>query len=247
MIDGIPLFEQLEIETRSSCNRACPGCLRNSYPDRAATAPWFEPHQLPTEVIERLFTEALALGFRGPVCLQHYNEPLEDSRISSLARRARTVGLPFVFICTNGDLVTSERAKELDGAFDQIVVALYIDEPAHSRRRAWIERQFKRTVLQFTAGTHMPTHFSPLFDVRSLAARHVERPCSEPRKRMIVNHRGEMLLCCDDMVGQFRLGSVYERSLGALWYSEEHQHLVRRLEMPGGRSVHPHCQSCPRP
>lgn len=212
-----------------------------------AVAPWFEAHELPFETVDRLFAEALALGFRGPVCLQHYNEPLQDPRIARLGLRAKELGLPFVFICTNADLITDAMAQELDGVFDRIVVALYMDEPLKTRRRGWLQTRFRRTALQFTGGLHIPTHFSPLFDVRSLAGQHVERPCSEPLRRMIVNHRGDMLLCCDDMVGHFGLGNVHERSIEELWYSTAHQDLVRRLQLPGGRTAHPHCRSCPRP
>jgi radical SAM protein with 4Fe4S-binding SPASM domain len=134
----IPPFQQLEIETRSTCNRACPGCLRNSHPDRAALRPWFEPHELPEDLVERLFTEALA----------HQN------RI---------------------------------------------------------------------------------------------HPCGEPLRRLIINHRGDMLLCYDDLAGHFRLGNIRDHTVEQLWFGDRHQDLVLALQAPDGRWCHPHCMSCPRP
>ena len=142
--------------------------------------------------------------------------------------------------------MTAAIAAELDGILDRLVVALYMDEPIKSERGRWIEQLFKTTTLQFTGGVHVPTHFSPLFDVRALARQHGDHPCSEPQRRMIVNHRGDMLLCCDDLIGHFDLGNVRERSLEDLWFSERHQTLVRSLQQRGGRAIHSHCLSCPR-
>ena len=242
----IPLFDILEIETQSTCNRTCPGCLRNSHPDRDGARAWFESHQLSSETVERLFCEAIALGFNGPVCLSHYNEPLQDPRIGDFAHTAKRLGLPFVYMCTNADLMTDRVAAELDGVLDRIYVALYMDEPIKTERQRRLEQRFTDTSLAFTGGGHIATHFSPLFDVGALARQHAGHPCSEPQRRMIVNHRGDMLFCCDDMLGHFELGNVHEQSLEDLWYSERHQMLVRALQEPGGRAVHPHCLSCPR-
>jgi radical SAM protein with 4Fe4S-binding SPASM domain len=242
----IPLFDHLEIETSSRCNRSCAACIRNSHPDREALRPWFEDALLPTEAIERIFREARDLGFSGPVCLQHYNEPVLDERLAELGRKAKLLGFSYVFTCTNGDLVTEAKAAELDGCFDEILVALYMAEPVKSRREAWLRSLFRQTLLTFTGGGFIPTHFSPLYDVAALAAQHRALPCREPLRRMIVNHRGDMLLCCDDVIGHFELGNIRDHSLEELWFGERHQSLVRALGEPGGRSAHPHCQSCPR-
>lgn len=40
----------LDLETKSTCNRVCPTCLRNSHPDRVAVHPrciYGEPEPLP--------------------------------------------------------------------------------------------------------------------------------------------------------------------------------------------------------
>ena len=242
----IPLFWQLEIETFSTCNRTCEGCIRNSHPDRDAVAPWFVPKELPFETVARLLREAQQIGFGGNVCFQHYNEPLQDSRIPEFGVLAKSMGFSHVYICSNGDYMNEARAAELDGVFDEIVVALYVDEPQKSKREALIRTLFKKTRLSFTGGAFIATHFSPTFPVESLARRHSGHPCHEPLRRMIVNHRGDMLMCCDDMIGHFELGNVADHSIEELWFSERHQDMVLALQEPGGRSVHPHCLSCPR-
>lgn len=243
----IPMFSRLEVETQSTCNRFCGTCLRNSIPDKEATSSWFSKNQLQTEVIHRVFHEAQAMGFTGEVCLSHYNEPLMDERIVDIARYAKNLGFKRVFMCTNADFLTEELAAGLDGVLNDVGVTIYLDEPKFSKRWAWVKSLFKATRVDGGPADHMVTHYSPLTDTIQLSRTMSGRTCNRPLQRMIVNHKGQMLLCCDDMIGNFKLGTVHDNSIEELWYSDEHQRLVSSLLRPGGRSVHQHCLSCPRP
>lgn len=246
MTRQIPLFKTLEIETSAQCNRKCPGCLRNSIPDKESTSSWFKDNLLLDDTFKRILYEARQMGFNGNVCLSHYNEPLLDPRIVDLARYTKQMGFVHVFMGSNADFLTEDLARELDGSIDEIGFALYMLEPKLSERASWIKSLFKKTHVTANYGDHMITHFSPLDDHEALAAAHCKNRCMHPFKRMVVNHRGDMLLCCDDLTGHFDLGSVYTNSLEELWYSEKHQELVLALSQPGGRAIHPHCLSCPR-
>ena len=78
----IPLFERLQIESQSNCNRACWFCPRTY--DRSGK--YLDPagksvlRQMPTEKILGLLDEAQVLGFSGMVGFHHYSEPLLDPR-----------------------------------------------------------------------------------------------------------------------------------------------------------------------
>jgi len=242
------LFKLFELETCSYCNRTCPTCLRNSHPDKQAVAPWFEQTFLPTETIHDLLGQLVRMGFQGPVCLQHYNEPLLDPRIAELGRYAKGLKqFHHVFMCTSGDFIDEKRAADLDGAFDELQISLYMNADVARRRTDYLKALFKKTLLSFTGGVHIPTHFSPSFPVLGFADAYRNRPCTLPQKRLIINHRGECLLCCDDLVGNFGLGNIRDHSLEELWFGERHQQIIRDLEVAGGRNKHPYCASCPRP
>jgi hypothetical protein len=244
----IPLFQQLEIETSSTCNRYCTTCIRNSHPDKTVISAWFETHLLAQETFETACLQAIGLGFRGALCMQHYNEPLQDPRIIELGRFAKTLPFSQVFLCTNADLIDEDMANRLDGVFDNLQIALYVaNREQQLKRETWLKTQFKKTPLYFTQGLHIPTHFSPEFDVVSLAENYRERPCSQPYIRMILNHKGQMLLCCDDVIGNFELGTFPEKSLEELWFAERHQDMLLTLQQNGGRHHHAYCESCPRP
>jgi radical SAM protein with 4Fe4S-binding SPASM domain len=255
----IPLFPFLEIETSGDCNRTCGTCIRNSHPDRDAVSSWFGGNALPTGVVLDILHQARDLGFTGPVNLSHYNEPMLDSRLALFGRTVKALGFSGVMIVTNGDLITAERAAELDGVIDHISVSLYMPEPVRSKREAWLRSLFRTTAISMAGGVHIPTHFSPGaagapyafaspvdLDAAGLAERHRRRACDEPTRRMVINHRGDMLLCCDDLTGHFDLGNVNEQSLEALWFSERHQQLIETLLQASGRAMHPWCASCPR-
>ena len=244
-IRRIPLFGRLEIETFSNCNRTCETCLRNSYPDRERVDSWFGDVLLPTETVCSIIDQAHALGYRGDVNLQHYNEPLLDVRIEEFGHYVQSKGRA-VGICTNGDLITRERANTLDGAFTWMDVALYMNEEAQAKRQASLEPLFSKTKLRFTGGSHITTHSSPRPHLNRLVQIHGKTPCFQVWWRMIINHKGEMLLCCDDMPGHFDLGNVFDSTLEELWFSEKHQDIMWTLAEPGGRKSYAHCAACPR-
>ena len=125
------LFNWLDMETISTCNRTCPTCIRNSHPDREAIKSWFELHYLETEIIEEALRQVRDMKFTGGVRLSHYNEPLMDERLPDLAWLVREYGYK-PHINTDGDFITPELAEKLDGAFEEIIVSLYMKEPKKS-------------------------------------------------------------------------------------------------------------------
>jgi radical SAM protein with 4Fe4S-binding SPASM domain len=169
-----------------------------------------------------------------------------DDRLPELVKIAKDMGYPYVFFASNGDFLTEELAAQLDGVVDYIGFAFYMDEPKKSERMAWVKTLFRKTKITLGVGDHMPTHFSPMPELTQLTRKIRDFPCNHPIKRMIVNHRGDMLMCCEDLTGNFSLGSVHDSSIEELWYSDRHQELVLALQKKHGRQTHPHCVTCPR-
>ena len=242
------LFQHLEIETIGGCNRSCSWCMRNTEPDRESVRSYFSMSQLPIKDIERIVTESLDFGFNGIVCLSHYNEPLLDDRIVSIATWIRSQGLS-VMMCSNSDQLTVQLARQLDIAFDYIRFSFYMAEPAKARRMEWCRSLFQKCNIETLDGSHIvPTHFSGDFPVVQIAESYREKPCLEPYRRLIINHQGKMLLCCNDLIGRFGLATIYDGlTIGEMWMSESRRKYAESLRHPGGRNVHSHCLTCPRP
>jgi hypothetical protein len=245
MNDALPNY--LDFETISSCNRFCPTCLRNSHPDRIELAPWFEKVYLDEDLIYQAIEQALELRFQGGVCLSHFNEPTMDERLPEIVRKVRAYDeLKIVFFNTNGDFLTEEMASEFDEALDRIIVTLYMDEPKKSERAEWITGLFQKTEVQIiTMSDHIPSHFSPAFEVVKLAEVARGKNCIEPDMRLIINHRRQYLLCCEDVIGNFDLGTFPETSIEDYWFNTNRP-IAAGLRQPGGRAWHSYCMSCPK-
>ena len=254
----IPLFERIEIETQSTCNRKCVWCIRNSDPDKVATAPWFKKTQLPVEIIDKIIDESLAIGFKPrnnyDICINHYNEPMMDKRLVDIIKRIKSKANFGIFCGSNADYLTKKLAGELDGLIDEIGFTLYYGGEKFIKRRDHIKTLFNKTKITICDGSNdetypMLTHYNPIVkDVNEIAKSRQSNICRHPLKRLIINHLGEMLMCCDDLTGNFKLGSIYENTVEELWYGEKHQRLVAALQKPNGRKVpgNEHCLTCPR-
>jgi hypothetical protein len=241
------LFDELAIETQSTCNRHCPTCLRQSWPDKTVLVGRLNVNRMPEKLVMRLIDDAAQVGFRGRVCLQHFNEPLQDDRFPALARYAKNKGcFKEVYANTNADLLTLQLAEQLDGAVDRLHIALY--GPRKLQRSIEYRSWFKKTALTWTGGEHIITHFSPFSNTNKAIIECYDQPCErECQMRMIIAYTGEMLMCCDDIAGSFSLGNVNELSLEQLWFGNLHTTLVQRLSCKDGRHDFPLCRICPRP
>jgi hypothetical protein len=244
----LDMFETIDFETISTCNRSCPTCMRNSYPDRKVVESFFKPTYLPIETIKSALDQCVELGFTGSVILNHYNEPLMDDRLVDIIKMVRAYPQwKSVWFHSNGDYLTENLAAELDGTLDRIVFTLYMPEPMKSERARWIRSLFPNTYLDInTYSEHIVTHFSPRPELQEMIDRHKYNPCTEVDRRIAINHRGDYLLCCDDMVGHFDLGSFPEISIKDYWFGKKHTDIAMNLHFPGGRLNYPHCSSCPR-
>lgn len=239
------LFEVLDLETKSTCNRTCPTCLRNSHPDRDRVKSWFSSRYMPMEVIKDAVLQCRDLGFTGRVCLSHFNEPLMDERLPEIAEFVH----PYfkTFFNTNGDFFSQEIANKLDGLVDRIIVSLYMDEPIKSKRAEWIPSLFNHTQIDIvTDPTHATTHYSPNPNLQELIDKQIDSTCGQPLIHCIINHEGKFLLCCDDFVGNFEFGNFPEVSIEDYWYDSRHMEMVKILSQAGGRKNYSYCSICPR-
>jgi len=229
------------LETSSMCNRVCSTCIRNSHPDRAAVKPWFQYNLMPMEMIKEFIRQYIELDFQSDVCLSNFNEPLLDPRIVDIVKMMKEAGIGYVYLVTNGDYLTQEIAKGLDGVLDRITVSLYYDRKTRNEIKHTMRSLFKETKV-WIKGTHLVTHFNPTgLPLSELKCKQQQRP-----NRLIINHRGQYLLCCDDINGVFDLGTFPEINLKEYWFGEKHTRMMKDLLIPGGRKQYAFCSTCPR-
>lgn len=258
----IPLFERLQIESQSNCNRACWFCPRTydrtgRYLDDSGEAVLA---RMPTARILDILDQAHALGFHGRVGFHHYSEPLLDKRNIALARAVRERGME-PYLHTNGDVLRHNDAlcAEVVDVYHIVVVGLYdyrteaeLEEAkAYWRERlAGVDPQFSPIGPDGSRGAHsigVPRALVPT-DARMSVPDLIfpNAPCHRPIIRLIIQYDGTMCHCCEDTHGAFGLGNVESSTVEELWYSERHVRLIEAL-VAGRRSDYALCRNCPLP
>lgn len=227
------MFERFSIETSSYCNRRCVTCLRQRHEDRRAVAPWFVQNLMPTETVKDLLGQVAAIEFSGMVILSYYNEATLDERLPEFGRYAMDLGLRRVLFATNGDTMCEDLARKLDGNFHKISISLYEDNSVE--RQNWMRSLFTKTQLKFSHGMHFllaPAQVGEYSQFR----------CFNVSRNVAINHRGDFLACCQEMVPHYNFGSIYEESVMALWKKKED--MIRTLRTRGGREKYAYCAVC---
>ncbi|NIP15769.1 MAG: radical SAM protein [Pseudomonadales bacterium] len=255
----LPLFERLQIESISRCNRSCWFCPRTydtsgKYLDASG-----EPvrNAMPTSTILDLLDQAQGLGFIGRVGFHHYSEPLLDPRNVELALEAKERGMQPCLV-TNGDVLRDrpQKCSEVMKAYDHIVIGLYDYESQSELEaaKAYWRSMLPVTALEFsTIGLSNAAKSSIAAprvavpgDIRFRAPNFAfpNAPCHRPLVRMLVQHDGEVALCCEDISGEHHLGNVNQMSLREIWQSEAHIRIVNDL-VAGKRDKYSLCCGCP--
>lgn len=240
------LFNEISIETIGTCNRKCPTCIRNSSKDPKISS-WFSGKKLSFKLIKKIIYELKGRGYGGSICLQHYNEPLMDKRFPYILAFIKTT-LPNtkIFINTNGDYLNKELAEKIDGLIDEIYISDYNNESNTKEGITKFNSLFKITKVIHHFIPHTTTHFSPKSDLDVKIGIYKYRICNATKYKMIINHLGEMLLCCEDIPPHFNLGNIKESSLKDLWFSEKHENIVKTLLIQENRMKYEYCSICPR-
>jgi len=261
-MDPTPLFERLQIESQSNCNRECWFCPRTydrsgKYLD-ARGKPVLR--QMPTAKILGLLDEAHAMGFRGLVGFHHYSEPLLDPRNPQLARAAKQRGF-HPYLHTNGDMLrrNDKLCEAVQELYAFVVVGLYDyrnNEELEAEREFWRRRlpsaQLEFSPIGLSDGRTTHSIGVPRARVPSDSRMRLpdltfqNAPCHRPLIRMLIQYDGEVCLCCEDTSGAFGLGNVNEQSLADVWFSERHLGIMQDL-VAGQRDKYALCRNCPMP
>lgn len=258
----IALFERLEIETQSHCNRSCWFCPRIH--DRSgvyltdAGAPVFQ--KMATSKVLEILDQAAEMKFAGHVSFYFYSEALLDKRNLFFAREARSRGMK-PFLHTNGDVIKqNDRLRDaVREVYEYVVVGIYdyeTEEELDSQKEFWRQRLDSCDLRFSTIGTGSPGSAPSMATPRALVPTdsrirvpdltYGNAPCHRPLIRLIVRYDGRMAMCCEDVNADFDLGNVHESTLAELWYSPKHTEVVGDL-IAGRRERHGLCRNCPLP
>lgn len=239
----LPLFSSIEIEIINRCNGECPFCPANRYSDPRKLK------KMDTALFKKIIDELGTLGYSGRLALHSNNEPFLDDRIIEFARYTREhVPNAYIYMFTNGTLVTPEKFNAIIPYLDKMVIDNYNDElklhqnaqiiNAICRKNPQIDKKVEIHVRKVHEVLNTRGGQSPNNQKRKT----LPMSCILPYKQMIVRPDGKTSLCCNDPYGKNTLADLNKITLKEAWYSERYESVRKALR--NGRNRVNLCRYC---
>lgn len=223
------LFNDINIETTTACNKRCSYCP-NSVFDRGLLA---NERLMDEDLFKKIIDELAEINFDGRISPHSYGESLLDKRLGSLMTYTRKK-LPKarLEIFTSGDLLTPDLYKRL---IDAGVDRFYVSQHGETMSKNMVllyqflkENPDKKKVV--TYGVVTPE--TPLCNRGGLvnpATINLEPRCSSPSNPVVIDYKGDVVLCCNDYLGSVIFGNVEDKSLVEIWKSEKYKLIRNQL------------------
>lgn len=224
------LFQNIEIEINTSCNRRCAHCP-NSIFDRGLIR---NERLMPAGLFHKIIDELAEIDFSGRISPHFYGEPLLDRRLTDLIGYTRKK-LPEskIVIFTNGDFLTYDRYQELvQAGVSSFNVTQYDPVMPAAMKDLYSHYEYPR---QLPAPVYFQIYdrATPLYNRGGLIR--VSVPYTVPNcaldhySSMIIDHDGNVVLCCNDYHSSVTFGNVREKKLLDIWNEEKYSAVRQEL------------------
>jgi len=238
------LFTNIEIETINRCNGVCPFCPVNSHEKQRPYA------KMTQTLFHKIIDELKTLDYKGSISLYSNNEPFLDKRIIKFyAHTRRNLPEAYVFIYTNGTLLTLEKFLRILPCVDRIVINNYSDDIKMPPNIAEIDK-YCREHPELSRKVRIL--MIPLNQVRTSRGGQApnkgkqkpsRRRCTLPFRQIIVRPDGKISLCSNDALGVYTMGDVNKQTLREIWTNDYFQEIRKEMVRNGRRNLKL-CQDC---
>lgn len=196
------LFEVVEIEVNSRCNRSCAYCpVSFMRPNSQRT--------MSAEVFATLLDSLARLEFAGRISYHRYSEPLLRRDLEDLVALVfHRLPLAKQVLYTNGDLLSPKRYEALCKAGVHQFIVTRHDGTAIQQRPLQVVL-YPTDLLLTNRGGSLGHLTSALTE-----------PCMAPAEMLIVALNGDVLLCYEDARAENVMGNILAADVGEIWQSE---------------------------
>lgn len=237
-------LDYIEIETISSCTRACPWCLFGQHKGfRPKT-----PQILETSIIKDILEDLRKNGFKGSIGLFSINEPLMDNRIISgqlVSLCKKVLGDEVsVGLTTNGDLIDSSIVDTLFSCgLDYLKISCYNSEQYNNMLKLTTVCSQHIEVLdqtRYLTGKYESNRGGAISG--SYRKNKMYTSCLYPYYRSSIGWNGNVRVCYNNILEDIVLGNVKERSYSEIM-NDDYSETIRQSIMNQRQSVFP-CSVC---
>jgi len=204
------LFDSVEIETISICNRKCSFCPL-AYDDTPGET-------MADETFDKIINELKELNFKGEIAFSGYGEPLLDKQLKDRVERIKRELGSFVEIVTNGDFLTYEKFKELISVGVSVFrLSQHDKEPSEQIKLLFSnikKDELKYVIFQIaTEGSTTFTNRGGSVPMKTL------HPFFCAPMHLIIRTDGTIPLCCNDYYKKISFGDINQSKLIDIWDS----------------------------
>lgn len=230
------IADSVEIETITTCNRKCQTCP-NAIHDRG-------PHKMRRATFYKIIDQLAELKFSGRLSPHFYGEPLLDERLPQFMQYARwKLPKAQLMIYTNGDFLHYTTYLTFrEAGVDRFIVTLY-DEGSQliwkTRFEKWPEMQAGIIFKTLTKGTQLTNRGGSLPEIYRIQGVQ-NATCLLPYRSIVIDWRGNVVLCCNDYFSSVIFGNVNTERLAVI--RARQQSTIQQLLQ--GEFEHPVCQQC---
>jgi radical SAM protein with 4Fe4S-binding SPASM domain len=232
-----PMFHWVTVETSTFCNRKCLNCPVSAFPRDTK----FMSERIFTKIIEDLGR----IRFQGIIHLHWYNEPLADRTITEKIRViSKKVPRARIVINSNGDFLTSRLLRELAlTSLNELYITQYDGEISrHILDILEKAEDWERQIVKVRAKSNFVGNRAGLLS-QTVVNEPLLAGCNRPSNQLIINYKGDAVICCNDYLGKVTLGNVGKTSLLGIWKCEQFKS-IRRLLTAKRRDRITLCKSC---
>lgn len=236
----------VNLETINRCNSTCSFCTANK---NAEKRPY---KRMEDDLFYSIIDQLRDWGYKGHLTLYGNNEPWLDTRIVEFHKYCREQ-LPdsFIFLSTNGLLLTVDKVKEIIPYVDQLIINNYCrDMKLHDNVKEVYEyaksheEEFKdvELLIQMRYMDAVLTNRAGSAPNKANTQKIIKETCLMPYTDMFIFPDGRLGICCCDNFEVTNLADLNEVPLKDAWNSKEYQEL--RAAVKESRAGYPMCKYC---
>lgn len=229
-------FYKVELETITICNRKCEYCPNFLYPK--------EKKLMNFNLFKKIIEDLVKINYSGIIAPHFYGEPLLDPRLSKLIRYIKKK-LPKVciLIYTNGDYLDRNLFLKLSkNGVNKFFVTQHEDKPPKKficwyKKASFLDK--RKIIFQKINKNSILSNRGGLVKVKN---KKQFKKCFMPKNNLVIDVDGNILLCCNDFFGRYKMGNIKEKSLIEIWNDARYRRL--RKEISEGKFTLEICKKC---
>lgn len=232
--------KMIEVEVNKNCNLKCGYCPNSLIKGK-------EPEQLmQQDLFRKILLDLKEIKYAGKMAFHRYNEPLM-ANVEEYIKMTKTL-VPEITteLFTNGSLLSTKRLQTLhEAGIDKIIVTQHTPKGFIDKLLTIPDRLLKNIDVKYGSELKLSNRAGILSNIKDPVENVSQMTCKRPSNTMIIDVKGNVLICCDDYHRTTQMGNVNDKSIKEIWNSPKYKK-IRESIAKGYRHILKLCQKCNR-